>query len=222
MGKQRPLLAGVMAAAGAVGLYRWVVQPRMYNWGATAEEITAVLPGDELVEPGAPRTTRAVTVDAPPEAVWPWLAQIGEDRGGFYSYDWLERLAGAKIHNADSVHTEWQDVNVGDTVWLARRYGQNASQVVAAVQPGSHLVLMSAADFDRVQRGERALGSWAFYVRPHNGGTRLLARGTGGTTGITSFDIPHFVMERGMLEGIRERATTASPEPVRRPPERLG
>ena len=206
MGAQRPLLAAAMAAAGVVGLYRWVVRPRMYNWGATAEEITAVLPGDELVEPGAPRTTRAVTIDAPPEAVWPWLAQIGEDRGGFYSYDWLERLAGAKIHNARAVHPEWQDLGVGDTVWLARRYGQNASQVVAAAEPKSHLVLMSAADFDRVQRGEKAFGSWAFCLRPHNGGTRLLARGTGGTVGITSFDIPHFVMERGMLHGIRDRA----------------
>jgi hypothetical protein len=207
MGKQRPLLAAAMAAAGVVGLYRWVVQPRMYNWGATAEEITAVLPGDELVEPGGPRTTRAVTIDAPPEAVWPWLAQIGEDRGGFYSYDWLERLAGAKIHNAQAVHPEWQDLGVGDTVWLARRYGQSGSQVVAAVEPNSHLVLMSAADFDRVKRGEKAFGSWAFYLRPHNGGTRLLARGTGGTAGTVSFDIPHFVMERGMLRGIRDRAT---------------
>jgi hypothetical protein len=209
MGTQRPLLAVAMAAAGVVGLYRWVVQPRMYNWGATAEEITAVLPGDELVEPGGPRTTRAVTIDAPPEAVWPWLVQIGEDRGGFYSYDWLERLVGAKIHNAGAVHPEWQDLGVGDTVWLARRYGQNASQVVAAVEPRSHLVLMSAADFDRVQRGEKAFGSWAFYLRPVGGGTRLLARGTGGTTGITSFDIPHFVMERGMLHGIRDRAGAA-------------
>lgn len=207
MGKQRPLLAAAMAAVGVVGLYRWVMQPRMYTWGATPEEITAVLPGDELVEPGAPRTTRAVTIDAPPEAVWPWLAQIGEDRGGFYSYDWLERLIGANIHNAQTVHPEWQDLGVGDTVWLARRYGQNGSQVVAAVEPNSHLVLMSAADFDRVKRGEKAFGSWAFYLRPHRGGTRLLARGTGGTAGTVSFDVPHFVMERGMLRGIRDRAT---------------
>ncbi len=140
--------------------------------------------------------------------MWPWLVQIGEDRGGFYSYDWLERIAGAKIHNARAVHPEWQDLGVGDTVWLARRYGQNASQVVAAVEPKSHLVLMSAADYERVQRGEKAFGSWAFYLRPAGGGTRLLARGTGGTTGITSFDIPHFVMERGMLHGIRDRAGT--------------
>jgi len=60
--------------------------------------------------------------DAPPEAVWPRLAQIGEGRGGFYSYDWLERMAGAKIHNADVIHPEWQELGVG-----AGRPGSSAS-----------------------------------------------------------------------------------------------
>lgn len=206
MGTQRPVAAVAMAAAGVAGLYRWVVRPRMYSWGATAAEVAARLPGDDLVAAGAPRTTRGVTIDAPVEEVWPWLAQIGENRGGFYSYDILERLVGADMHNADVVHPEWQDVQVGDTVWLARRYGQRARQLVAEVEPKSHLVLMSAPDFDRVQRGEKAFGSWAFYVRPHNGTTRLLARGIGGAVGITTFDIVHFVMERGMLRGIRKRA----------------
>lgn len=152
------------------------------------------------------RTTRGITVAAPPAAIWPWLAQIGEDRGGFYSYDWLERLVGTRIHNADTVHPEWQNVKVGDPVWLARRYGSNGCQVVAAVEPESHLVLMSRADFERVQRGEKAVASWAFYLRPQNGATRLLARGTGGVAGMAFFDIPHFVMERGMLRGIGKRA----------------
>ena len=98
-------------------------------------------------------------------------------------------------------------MNVGDVVWLARRYGRNGSQVVAAVEPESHLVLMSRADFERVQRGEKAIASWAFYLRPQNGTTRLLARGTGGVAGMAFFDIPHFVMERGMLRGLRKRAT---------------
>ena len=176
MGKQRPVLAAVMAAAGTIGLYRWAVRPRMYTWGATAAEVAAELPGDDLVEAGAPRSTRAVTVDAPVEAIWPWLVQIGEDRGGFYSYDWLERLAGTDIRNAAVVHPEWQDVHVGDTVWLGRRYGQRARLVVAEVQPKSHLVLMAVPDFERVLRGEKAFGSWAFHLRPRDGGTRLLAR----------------------------------------------
>jgi len=207
MGKQRPALAAMMAAAGVVGLYRWVVRPRMYNWGATAAEIDAELPGDELVEPDAPRTTRAITIDAPADTVWPWLAQIGESRGGFYSYDVLERLAGARIHNADDVHPEWQELQAGDTVWLARRYGRVGTQVAAVVEPESHLVLMSPADYERVQRGEKAFGSWAFHLRPQNSRTRLLARSAGGVVGVTGFDLAHFVMERGMLRGIRKRAT---------------
>lgn len=206
MGRQRPLLAAVMALLGGVGFYRWLVRPWMYTWGATADEADAVLPGDELVEPGGPRTTRAVTVDVPVQAVWPWLAQIGEDRGGFYSYDVLERLVGSRIRNADVIHPEWQDLRVGDTVWLARRYGSGASQEVVAVEPGSHVVLMSRPDAERVRRGEKAFGSWAFYLRPQGQCTRLIARGTGGSAGTTGYDIAHFVMERGMLRGIRARA----------------
>jgi hypothetical protein len=109
----------------------------MYTWGASDDEIKAVLPGDEFVSAHTPRTTRAVTIDAPISAVWPWLAQIGEDRGGFYSYSVLERAVGAHIENTNTIHPEWQDVHVGDTVWLGRRYGDAARQVVAAVVPGS-------------------------------------------------------------------------------------
>ena len=86
---------------------------RAFSWPAGAVDIplgcrrrrdTAVLPGDELVAADLPRTTRALTIDAPVEMVWPWLAQIGEDRGGFYSYSWLEKAAGAHIHNANTIH----------------------------------------------------------------------------------------------------------------------
>ena len=80
-----------MAVFGVVALYRMRVRPWMYTWGASDDEVTAVLPGDELVSAHTPRTTRALTIDAPIAAVWPWLAQIGEDRGGFYSYSVLER-----------------------------------------------------------------------------------------------------------------------------------
>ena len=166
-----------MAVFGVVALYRTRLRPWMYTWGAGDEEITAVLPGDELVAAHTPRTTRAVTIDAPIAAVWPWLAQIGEDRGGFYSYSVLERAAGAHIENANTIHPEWQDVHVGDTVWLARRYGDAARQVVAAVVPGSHLVLMSPGDFERVQQGDKASGAWGFHLRRNDGWTRLIARG---------------------------------------------
>ncbi|BBX07496.1 hypothetical protein [Mycolicibacterium aichiense] len=215
MSKQRPVLATWMAAAGIAAVYRWVLRPTMYAWGATDAEVAAELPGDDLVEPGSARTTRAITIDAAVEDVWPWLVQIGENRGGFYSYDVLERLVGARIHNADVVHPEWQQLEVGDTVWLAQRYGRRARQLVAAIEPNSHLVLMSAADYDRVQRGEKAFGSWAFCLRPNDGRTRLLVRGSGAPVGQSAFDIVHFLMERGMLRGIRRRAQRpARPAPL--------
>ncbi|HYJ57149.1 MAG TPA: hypothetical protein VEX40_16845, partial [Mycobacterium sp.] len=158
-------LAAAMASVGVVVGYRARIRPWMYYWGATREEIAEDLPADELVATDRPRTTRAVTIDVGPETVWPWLAQIGENRGGFYSYSVLERGVGADIHNANTIHPEWQDLQVGDTVWLARRGGDRGRQVVAAMVPKSHLVLMSPDDYERVQHGEKASGSWSFHLR---------------------------------------------------------
>lgn len=195
-----------MAAAGIMALYRGRIRPWMYTWGASSDEATAVLPGDELIRSGVPRTTRAITIDAPVRAVWPWLAQIGEDRGGFYSHAFLERVAGARIHNANRVHPEWQDLHAGDSIWLARRYGDDARQIVVLAEPESHLVLMSPIDFDRVQRGGTAAGAWAFYLRGTGARTRLITRGSGPLVGTAWFDIAHFVMEHRMMEGIKDRA----------------
>ncbi|GAT12547.1 MULTISPECIES: hypothetical protein [Mycobacteriaceae] len=205
MGKQRPILADVMAAVGIAALYKAHVQPWIYTWGAREDEITATLPGDDLVDPDTPRTTRAVSIAATRDDVWPWLAQIGEDRGGFYSYSVLERAVGADVHNAAVIHPEWQELQVGDTIWLARRYGPGARQIVADVKPRSHLVLVSPADFERLQRGEKASGCWSFVLRPEVGRTRLIVRGSGGAVGHSWFDIPHFVMEQKMMRGIAQR-----------------
>ena len=205
MSRQQTALAYAMAAVGVVALYLAHVRPWIYRWGAHPDEVTDPMPGDELVEATAPRTTRAVTIAAAPEEVWPWLVQIGEDRAGFYSYSLLERAVGAHIHNADIVHPEWQQLRVGDTVWLARRYGPNARQIVAALEPESHLVLVSVQDFDRLQRGEKATGYWGFSLHTHGPATRLVARGSGGAVGHIWFDIPHFVMEQKMLRGIAAR-----------------
>ncbi len=85
---------------------------------------------------------------------------------------------------------------------------QRAQMVVAAVEPGSHLVLVSPSEFHRVQNGAKASGTWAFHLRPHGSYTRLLARGCGGAVGHVSFDVPHFVMEQKMLRGIRVALNT--------------
>jgi hypothetical protein len=214
MGKQRPWLAGFMAAVWVYAQYRVRVRPWIYTWGAQRGEIAAVLPGDELVAEGVPRTTRAMSVDAPVETTWKWLAQIGEDRGGFYSYSWLERAVGARIHNARSLQPAWQKLRVGDTIWLARRYGDIGHLVVAAIKPNSYLVLLSVDDFARVERGKKALGAWCFYLQRVDGWTRLVARTSGGMVGHIAFDIPHFVMEQKMLSGIRRRAEQTLPDEI--------
>lgn len=206
MGRPRAGLAVVLAGLAAVALYWGRLRPWMYSWGADEDEVATTLPGDELVETATPTTTRAITIDAPVTDVWPWLVQIGENRGGFYSYSWFERAVGAHIHNAKTVQPQWQDVTVGDTVWLARRYGQRARQVVAVVKPLSHLVLMSPEDYRRVLRGGLANGAWGFYLREQGGQTRLLVRGSGGAVGHVAFDVPHFLMEQKMMRGIRDRA----------------
>ncbi|WP_235892630.1 hypothetical protein [Mycolicibacterium hodleri] len=205
MSKQRAWLAGVLAAIGMATWYRKRLRPWLYRWGSTPEEFAGGLPGDDLVKEGAARTTRAITIHAPAKAIWPWLAQIGEDRAGFYSYGFLERAAGARIHDTYDIHPEWQSLARGDTVWMARRYGRNASQAVAAVVPGSLLILVSQDDFDTLENGGAASGSWAFHLCQDDAGTRLIVRGSGSAVGHAAFDIPHFVMERKMLRGIRDR-----------------
>ena len=182
MGK-RPCTAALLAVVATVVGYRAGARPWIYRWGSDDDEIGAALPDDNWVAETSARTTRAITIDAPVEMVWPWRVQIGEDRGGFYSYSLLERALGVDVHNADRIHSEWQDLRTGDTVWLAHRYGEAGRTVVAAVKPNSHLVLMSPADFARTRRGEKASGAWGFYLRPYNGWTRLLVRGSGNDLG---------------------------------------
>ena len=137
-------------------------------------------------------------------AVWPWLAQIGQDRGGFYSYAWLENLAGCDMHNADRVHPEWQHRAIGDGVQL---HPLNAPEL---------------ARFDR-ERTFAFAGGWYFNLLPTGDGrTRLIAR-TRVPRGLPSLayaifiEGPHFVMERKMLLGLKARAEAvrlAHPNPT--------
>jgi hypothetical protein len=199
--------AALALRAGAVllllsllfGLYAAVLHPWLLNWGATPAEQRMVLPGDAAGVDPAHSFTRAITVDAPPEAVWPWLVQIGQDRAGFYSYDWLENLAGADIHNADEIRAEWQSRAVGDTVPLARpdylggAMGDVAVVPIRALEPGRMI--------DGV--------TGRFVLLPTGDGrTRLLLRErvTPGAVAWLLWDPLHFVMEQRQLRGIKERA----------------
>ena len=98
-----------------------VARRRMLRWSATGAELQLVLPGDDLLPTAAVVSTRAVTVDATVDAVWPWIVQLGQGRDGFYSYDRLENLVGCRIHGAVAIVPEWQHLDVGDDVRLAPR-----------------------------------------------------------------------------------------------------
>jgi len=137
--------------------------------GASDEEVTASLPGDELIDVPNLSATRAITIHSGHEAVWPWLAQIGQGRGGFYSYAVLENLVGCNIHNADRIVDEWQHLELGDEVRLAPR----AALQVARLEPGKALVLQGGVP---VLNKELAF-TWAFVLKERpDGTTRLLVR----------------------------------------------
>jgi hypothetical protein len=204
-------MIGAAIAAGAVVYTRWC-EPRFRRWGATDAETTRWLPVDDLVRPVVRATTRAVSVAAPRERVWPWLVQMGQERAGFYSYSWLENLVGAGMHNASAIHPEWQQRARGDVVRLASesRYHDLGRQVVALVEPPYALVLVSPEDWDRIERGERALGAWGFFLEPDGDGrTRFLVRTSGGLVGTHWFDAVHFLMEQRMMRSVRDRADAA-------------
>lgn len=191
-------------AALAAG-YWLAVRPWMMRWGATAGEIGMPLPGDARLTNPPLESTRAITIDAPPSAVWPWLVQIGQHRGGFYSYSWLENLAGAKIRNADRIVPEWQSIEPGDRVYLHPRVYLKVVEVI----PGYAFVIEE---------------SWTFVALPIDDGrrTRLIVRSRG-TYRMPDLRLPplnfaywrlvyepaDFIMERGMMRGIRQRAERA-------------
>lgn len=110
----------------------------MQRWGATDEEVGEALPGDDLVSDVDFVTTRAVTIAAEPAAVWPWIVQMGQGRGGMYTYDWLENMSGLDMHSADAILPEWQGLKVGDMVPLEP---SGSGYQVVALEPERLLLL---------------------------------------------------------------------------------
>ncbi len=177
------------------------------DWGATTEELACPLPGDDLIQGSDLTTTRAVTVYAPAADTWPWIAQLGQGRGGFYSYDALENLAGCDIHSADRVVPEWQDVVVGAEVRLA----PELALTVAAVEPGRVLVLRGGVPMGRSPAPFDF--TWAFVLNEEpDGTTRLVSRERyeylrwWSAFLVEPVSLVSFVMSRKMLRGIAERA----------------
>jgi hypothetical protein len=158
----RPRLVALALAGLACVLYDALLRRAILTWGATGTEATSRLPGDELLEDADGVSTRAIEIDAPASAVWPWLAQIGPSpRGGAYTYDWIENLLGLDMHSADRVLPEFQDPRVGDTIG----FGSNRMRL-ERVEP--HRVL--------AWRSEDRNWAWTFVLAERNGRTRLISR----------------------------------------------
>lgn len=203
--------AAVGIAAG--GAYARWLKPHHDRWGASRDEVDAALPGDELLPEPADQLTRAISIDAPPAEVWPWLLQIGADRGGFYSYDWLENLFGLRIHSADHIVEEWQDLAVGDLVYASRDRG--GGWYVAAIVPEQAMVLQVAdVHTGRPLRRDDPPGwqfQWTFALHGYGRWTRLLVRErvAFGNRRMRFLMAPvgtvSFVMTRRMMKGIKQR-----------------
>jgi hypothetical protein len=180
---------------------------RYLRWGATEQEAGDPLAGDDLISNADMIATRAITIHAAADCVWPWIAQLGQGRGGFYSYDRLENLVGCNIHSSDRILVELQEIKVGDEVRLAPQVGL----VVALVEQGRSLVLRGG-----IPMGKRAAPydfTWAFTLHEESDGTtrllvreRYVYRRAWARLIVQPTELLSFVMSQKMLRGIRDRA----------------
>ncbi len=199
------ILSGTSLIIGAAAAsYVLFGRPRHLRWGATDHEIYEPLPGDEVKPDADVQVTHAITINAPAEIVWKWLVQIGQGRGGFYSYDFIENLFGLDIHNTDQIRSDLQVLSVGQFIrsaregWLGGRFRDKTGWYVVELDPARALVLRDEVDH----------GSWAFILKPIGANsTRLVIRARGSKPAniplkifhYAFFEPAHFIMERKML-----------------------
>jgi hypothetical protein len=195
-------VVGVAASAGAIDrLYRRCLRDWVLTWGATPDEAARPLKGDELLDAADVVATRAIRIEAPPSAIWPWLLQMGPGRGGAYTYDWIENLFGLNMHSADQIHAEWQNLKAGDV--LRSREDR----------PGMRVEIL---DRERTlsNRSEAGDWVWTFVLVPEDGATRLISRNRIALKGSAArqhlgslvMEPGSLIMERKMLLGIKRRA----------------
>jgi hypothetical protein len=196
--RARTVIAAVASLTGVSLVYEKFMRTPILNWGSTTDEATAHLPGDELLEDADGVATRAITIDAPASAVWPWIAQMGPSpRGGAYTYDWIENLLGLNMHSADHVLAEFQYPQVGDTLG----YGRNRMRF-ERVEPQRVLAI----------RSEDGNWVWSFLLHERDGQTRLISRNRFRLPSLTTkigmipLESGSLIMERKMLHGIKQRA----------------
>jgi hypothetical protein len=205
MNARRAIAAAV--AGGIAAVYIGAGRSRQLRWGATGEEVDAVLAGDDLITATDLTATRAVTIHAPADLIWPWIAQLGQGRGGFYTYDWLENLLGLDMRSADRVVSEWQDIQAGDQIRLATDVGL----AVAIAEPGRALVIRGGIPMGGVSCPYDFTWGWVLREQP-DGTTRLVVRERYAYTRrwapflLEPVQVISFVMTQRMLRGIKARA----------------
>jgi hypothetical protein len=203
------------ALAGVAVAYIYVARPRQLMWGATDQESDVALLGDDMIANADLSATRAITVRASAAQVWPWIAQLGQGRGGFYSYDSLENLVGCDIHSADRIVPEWQEVGVGDEIMLAPEVGL----VVAVVEEGRSLVLRGGIPIGNAAPPYDFTWAFVLHDRP-DATTRLLVRERYRYTRwwsrllVEPVEAVSFVMSQKMLRGIKDRAERNAVLPI--------
>lgn len=198
--------AGAAAAlVGAVGIYIVFYRPRQLRWGATDEEVARAMPGDEIVARPVFNATRAVTVNARPEEIWPWLVQIGFGRAGWYSYDILDNLG---RHSSEEILPECQHLEAGDLIPLGP--GEGSGLYVKDIRPNESMVWWER---------KRHATSWVWGLYPIDGGqTRLITRVRNDyRKGLSNFIFGLFLIEpadfplmRKCMLGIKRRAENTS------------
>jgi hypothetical protein len=200
----KTLARSAAVTAAAAFLYRRFLRQPILTWGAAADEAAARLPGDELLENADGIATRAITIDAPPSAVWPWIAQMGPSpRGGAYTYDWIENLLGLNMHSADRVLPDYQHPQVGDG------FGYGTNKMTFKIVEPEHVLTSQSADGNWV---------WTFVLKEEDGRTRLISRNRfrlpklKDKIGMIPMEPGSLIMERKMLYGIKQRAERLAAE----------
>lgn len=204
--RYRGVIVGAAVAAVAA---TWAARRASLRWGASDGELAMLLPGDDWLPAPDLQATRAITINAPSAHVWPWVAQLGQNRGGFYTYDWLENLAGCDIHTSDVIVPELRIRAVGDEVKLA----PSAALRVVALKEGYHLVLRGAVAGGGTNAPAPYDFTWAFVLTDDAPGiTRLIVREryaylAGWAPMLAEpVEMVSFLMSQRMLRGIREHA----------------
>jgi hypothetical protein len=222
---QSALQKAIQGIAGAAKMGVHILLPFLHRWrttaGATQEELRRTWLGDEVVPQPCGGFTHGITIHAPAEKVWGWVVQISQEKGGFYSYEFLENLVGCNIHNAERIHPEWQVLKVGDVLYL---HPQAMPIPITAVEEGKGYLCSGVMDAEKGQPVEEGKPlprsfmqiSWLFYVYESTPGeTRFISRWRINYLrnfrndlmfGLWFFEPVAVVMDFGMLRGVKQRA----------------